>query len=140
MRNVTKSLSTAIFSFLFLIIFSCTAFAETAYDSTTVGKIAETTRNSNDIEMSVGAENYGLESATIDQASSWVDKKGFEVVGFLQKIVQPFAIIVFIICTFMILFGNVKSGAIGAGISIVVYVVVLYAPELMAFFLNWVRN
>lgn len=92
------------------------------------------------------ADNGGLPKVTIDDASTWVERKGFEVVGFLQKFIQPFAIIIFIgsgIISLVGAFGNsrlVSRGLIGMGIALVMYVVVLYAPEIMDAFLGWVSS
>ena len=90
--------------------------------------------------------NAGLANVTIDEASGWAERKGFEVVGFLQTFVQPFAVVIFIVCAMMALvgaFGNsslVGKGIVGMMIAVVMYAVVLYAPELMEFFMNWLRT
>lgn len=90
--------------------------------------------------------NAGLPSVTADQASSWFEKKGFDIVGLLQTIVQPFAVIIFIGCALMALvgaFGNsqlVGRGLIGMMLACIIYAVVLYAPELLDFFMAWVRE
>lgn len=88
----------------------------------------------------------GLPTATIDEVSQWTERKGFEIIGFLQKFVQPFAIIIFIGCAIMMLagaLGNGKlfsKGLVGLVISGITYVVVIYAPEIMDIFLNFVRT
>lgn len=88
----------------------------------------------------------GLPDVSVDDASAWVEKKGFEVIGFLQKFIQPFAIIIFIGSAIMALagaFGNgrlVSRGLVGMFIALIIYVVVLYAPEIMDAFLNWTRS
>jgi len=90
--------------------------------------------------------NGGLPNATIDQASSWAERKGFEIVGLLQTVVQPFAVIIFIGCGLMALvgaFGNgslVGKGIVGMVIALIMYAVVLYAPELLDFFMAWVSS
>jgi hypothetical protein len=88
----------------------------------------------------------GLPSVTADQASSFFEKKGFDIVGILQTMVQPFAVIIFIGCSLMTLvgaFGNsqlVGKGLVGMMIACIMYAVVLYAPELLDFFMGWVRE
>lgn len=88
----------------------------------------------------------GIPEVSTEDVSNWVDKKGFEIVGVLQRFVQPFAIIVMIGCAFMVMigvFGNSKlmtNGFIGMGIAMTIYVVVLYTPEIMDWFLAWVRT
>lgn len=90
--------------------------------------------------------NAGIPSVTADQASSWFEKKGFDIVGLLQTIIQPFAVIVFIGSAFMALigaFGNsqlVGRGLVGMMLACIMYAVVLYAPELLDFFMAWVRE
>lgn len=104
--------------------------------------------NSNNRQNSYGDTSFdtGIPNTTIDEASSWVERKGFEVVGFLQRFVQPFAIIIFIGCSILTLlgaFGNgrlVSRGFLGMLISLVMYVVTLYAPEIMDIFLGWVMS
>lgn len=87
-----------------------------------------------------------IPDVSVDEASSWVERKGFEVVGFLQKFIQPFAIIIFIGCAILTLlgaFGNgrlVSRGLLGMLIALVMYVVVLYSPEIMDIFLGWVMT
>ena len=88
----------------------------------------------------------GLPVVTVDDMSTWTEKKGFEVIGFLQKFIQPFAIIIFIISGVIALTGvlgdgrQVSKGLIGMFIALIMYVVVLYAPEIMDIFLNWVQS
>ena len=83
---------------------------------------------------------------TIDDASAWVDRKGFELIGFLQKFAQPFAIVMFIFCAFLTLlgaFGNghlVGKGILGMSITLIVYALILYAPEIHDIFLGWLRS
>ena len=91
-------------------------------------------------------QDPGLPSVTVDDMNNWTERKGFEIIGVLQKFIQPFAIIIFIfsaIITLMGALGNAKQvskGIVGMLISLVMYVVVLYSPEIMDFFLNWVRS
>lgn len=105
----------------------------------------DNTQNMTD-EESRAIANAGLPSVSADQASSYFEKKGFELVGVLQTIAQPFSVIVFIISAFLTLvgaFGNaslVGKGLVGMMIACVMYAVVLYAPELLDFFLAWVRE
>lgn len=93
-----------------------------------------------------GITDSGLPDFTIDDASNWAERKGFEVVGFLQKFIQPFAIVIFIgsgIIALVGAFGNsrlVSRGFVGMLIALVIYAVVLYAPEIMDAFLNWVSS
>lgn len=104
-------------------------------------------------EVAPPTDRYGptaedLDSLTpkvsIDDASAWSERKGYEVISFLQRVVQPFAIIMFILFAFLVLvgaFGNgqlVSKGVWGMAIALVMYAVVLYAPEIMDVFLAWI--
>lgn len=88
----------------------------------------------------------GIPDVGVEEVSSWTERKGFEIIGLLQKFVQPFSIIIFIGCAILTLigaFGNgqlVSRGIMGMVIALIMYAVVLYAPEIMDVFLNWVRN
>lgn len=80
------------------------------------------------------------------EVASFIERKGFEVVELLQVFVQPFAIIVFIACAIMSLigaFGNghlISRGIIGMLIAATLYVVALYAPEILDSFLSWTTS
>ena len=80
----------------------------------------------------------------IDDIVEWTNRKGFEIVHFLQIIIQPLTIIIFIIAAFLLLFGSIGSGEVaGRGLfgmvtSVVVYALVLYAPLIMNLFVGWI--
>lgn len=90
--------------------------------------------------------DVGLPSVSTNDINDWTERKGFEVIGVLQKFVQPLAIVIFIGCAILTLigaFGNgkmVSRGLLGMFISLIMYVVVLYAPEIMDVFLGFVRS
>lgn len=90
--------------------------------------------------------NGGLPSVKVDEASSWIERKGMDVVEMLQVFIQPFAIIMFIFGALMTLIGAigngkmVAKGLIAMMIASVMYAVVLFAPQLMDFFLAWVKE
>lgn len=88
----------------------------------------------------------GFQTVNVDDVSQWIDRKGFEIIGLLQKFVQPFAIIIFIGSGLMALFGAfgngkmVSRGVAGMLTAAILYVVVLYAPEIMDIFLNFIKS
>ena len=88
----------------------------------------------------------GIPNVQVEQASSYVERKGFELVSFLQRFAQPFAVIMFIGCAILALvgaFGNaslVGKALVGMAIILVVYAVILYAPELLDFFVAWTTS
>ncbi|MDF2879525.1 MAG: hypothetical protein K0R54_82 [Clostridiaceae bacterium] len=88
----------------------------------------------------------GLPEVTIDQVEEWVDRKGFDLVGLAQTFAQPFAILVFIICGFLALFGLFGNsqlfarGIFGVIFVVIVYACILYAPELLDISMSWLKS
>ena len=76
----------------------------------------------------------------------WATTKGNEVIYFLQIIVQPFTIIIFIIAAFITLIGSIGRGdMVGKGLwgmicSVFVYAGVLYAPVILQTFVGWIAS
>ncbi|MFF2531595.1 hypothetical protein ACFVS2_22045 [Brevibacillus sp. NPDC058079] len=99
-----------------------------------------------DPKVNNGVPNVQLPNVQIQQAEKWVERKGFEVVGLLQKFVQPFAIAIFIICAMLSLvgsFGNsnlVGKGIVGMIISVLMYAIVLSAPEFIDYINAWLKS
>ncbi|WPS85500.1 hypothetical protein SMD22_00120 (plasmid) [Brevibacillus halotolerans] len=99
-----------------------------------------------DPSVNNGVPNVQLPNVKIQQAEKWVERKGFDVVGLLQKFVQPFAIAVFIICAMLSLvgsFGNsslVGKGIVGMIIAVIMYAIVLSAPDLLDFMNAWIKS
>lgn len=79
-----------------------------------------------------------------DDILRWATTKGNEIIYFLQIIVQPFTIIIFIIAAFMALIGSIGKGDMvskglwGMVCSALVYAGVLYAPVILQTFVGWV--
>lgn len=90
-------------------------------------------------EISIGNE-YG------DKVVYYFYGKGYDIIHFLQKVVQPFAIIIFIIGAFMALLGSLGNGMLagkgfwGMSVSVVMYAVVLYSPLIMQTMVGWVTT
>ena len=87
-----------------------------------------------------------LPDVTIDDAIEWANKKGFEIIHFLQVLVQPFAIIIFIISALFTLVGSIGRGDLsgkglwGMVISVIVYAIVLYAPVILKAFVSFIAS
>lgn len=87
-----------------------------------------------------------LPEVSIDDAIEWANKKGFEIIHFLQVLVQPFAIIIFIISALFTLVGSVGRGDLtgkglwGMVISVIVYAIVLYAPVILKAFVSFIAS
>ncbi|PLS19669.1 hypothetical protein CVD28_04435 [Bacillus sp. M6-12] len=131
---------------LFVSFFGVSSFATSA-DTFSTKTITEPTTPEQDKTKAIQASIEGqTERVTIGEAEKWAERKGFEVVHLLQKVVQPFAIIIFILSAFMSLagsFGNsqlVGRGIFGMFIAVIMYAVVLYAPEIMDSVLGWLTS
>lgn len=140
---MNKKVITSILILSLLFLFNLTVFAEQSNEFLN----KETTpEDSMFLDNRYYVIDDGLPKATTDDIVDWADRKGFEIVGLLQKIAQPFAIMVFIGSAFMSLFGIlgnghlVSKGVTGMIIAVIIYVVVLYTPEIMDIFLAWVKN
>ena len=124
--NVKKTTLLLFMLILFTMFnFRIIAFAEG--NKTTQNEIDKISANR---ELFVEREGYdnGLPNVTIEDASDWVDRKGSELIEFLQKFAQPYSIIIFIICAFLALSGVVVKGKqASAGIWGMVIVVIVYA-------------
>ena len=102
-------------------------------------------------DMDRGAKSFStytdnediLPDVTIDDAIDWANKKGYEIISFLQVLVQPFAIIIFIISALFTLVGSIGRGDLsgkglwGMVISVIVYAIVLYAPVIIQAFVSF---
>lgn len=77
---------------------------------------------------------------------NWATTKGNEIIYFLQIIVQPFTIIIFIIAAFITLIGSIGRGdMVGKGLwgmitAVLVYAAVLYAPVILQTFVGWIAS
>lgn len=137
-----KSISILLLS-VFLMMFCFTAFAS-ATDSYSTGS-GKTSTNT-ELKTVQDLASSQVETVTIGEAEKWAERKGFELVHFLQKVVQPFSIIMFILSAMISLFGSfgnsqlVGRGIWGMLIAVIMYAVVLYAPEIMDSVLGWLAT
>lgn len=126
------------------------AFAEGSNVST-VSKISDSNvkkvkNSSKKMDTSKIDGSEYIPDATIEDANQWVNKKGDDLVGFGSTLASPLSIIGFMIGLFMTLLGGfTRSRVLGKGllvmaISIVVYVGVVFAPELVQYFSGWLSS
>lgn len=115
------------------------AHAEESVTTNKVEAISRDAINTNSKKFDYSPDKE-VPSVSIDQANSWAERKGFDVVKFLQTVVQPLAVIAFIVFAFVALFGFIGKGLLGMGISVLVYTGVLFAPELLNFFSRWLSS
>lgn len=140
--------------FVFLLIFSLTtiAFANEDTDTTEettneeVVEISDTVKNAIEKTYEDDDDIYldgGIKKVTLDEVTSKFERKGYEIVNFLQTTAQPFTIIAFIIGGLMVLVGSVGNHSLsGKGyfvmfFSAIVYVAILFSPEILNFAVVW---
>ena len=136
--------------FLVCLMLCNVVFAETGDDTNAV-ELPDTTTNTNTNtawEEEPAENNIYIEDiiphVTIDQISERFYRKGFELIHMAQKLVQPFAVLIFIIGALMTLVGSLGNGQLsGKGFcamsfSVFVYAGVLYSPVIMESLVSWV--
>lgn len=125
-------------------------FTTQGVTSSTTGTTSSTNGAMDKIQITTNPEtgipDVALPNVQIDQAEKFVERKGFEVVGLLQKFIQPFAIAVFIGSAMISLVGSlgnstlVGKGIVGMVIAVLMYAIVLSAPELLDFANAWLKS
>lgn len=76
-------------------------------------------------------------------ANNWAKEKGGDMVGFMTTVAEPVAILIFIASAIMLAVGALakgdwfKRGLFGMALSIVMWTAVVFAPELIQFFSEW---
>lgn len=84
-----------------------------------------------------------LPDVSIDDLIDWSNKKGFEIIKFLQTFIQPFAIIMFMISSIMILVGSIGNqqlsgkGFMGLLMSVLCYAGCLYSSSILSTLVAW---
>lgn len=90
-----------------------------------------------------GTDNL-LPKVETEQIVEHIKRKGFEIINILQELIQPIAIIFFMLGAIMMLFGSFARGDLaGKGfytmfMSGVSYALVLYAPIIVPAFAGWI--
>lgn len=146
-----KWISTFILTAILLLGFSPVVFAagdtfSTQITSTPTEFSSEPGKMTQDEAKYIARGGSAIPETESSKIASFIERKGFEVVELMQGFVQPFAIIVFIACAIMSLigaFGNghlISRGIIGMLIAATLYVVALYAPEILDSFLSWTTS
>lgn len=88
-------------------------------------------------------EILGNKEVTIETFGNTIISRLLDVVSFFQKFAKPFAIIMFILSALLslisLVFGTnkVKTGLLGMMLSVIAYVAILYAPNMVLFFAQW---
>ena len=85
----------------------------------------------------------GNQDVTIESFGNTIVSRLLDVVSLFQKFAKPFTIIMFILSALLVLvslvFGTnkVKTGFLGMMLSVLAYVGVMYAPDIVLFFTQW---
>ena len=81
---------------------------------------------------------------TLKKAEDYVERKLFDIVGFFQSFIKPLTYATFIFSAIVLLFGFISSskksvtlGILGMIFSIIIYVSVVFAPQLVDYFGSW---
>ena len=145
MNKIMKISSKAliVFSMLLMVTVSSisTVQATTVLEGANPSLIEAGMENRNNITS--GNKNTIQGGGTLNKAEDYVDSKLGDVVGFLQSFVRPFTYVMFIISAITILIGIVAgskhkfAGLLGMAFSILVYVSVTFAPQIVDYFSAW---
>lgn len=81
---------------------------------------------------------------SLKKAEEYVERKLFDVVGFFQSFIKPLTYVTFIISAMTILFGVITNskkgltlGILGMAVSIIIYVAVIFAPQIVEYLGAW---
>ena len=152
MKNLSKKVAVVLSSLIIAFMATNTVQATNILNTTSPSLIE--TSNGLDIKSNsiisggansvVGSKNNSIQgTGSLEKAENYVDDKLGDVVGFFQSTIKPFTYIMFIISAISILVGIVTgskhkfAGLLGMAFSILVYVGVMYAPQIVDYFSIW---
>lgn len=142
--NNNKAILSKFFLFLSILVLSLSMMSFSFADEDT-GSL-----NENDVHISDGnpsgyIDNH-IPSVHVDDAERWIESKGGDFIRVLQKFGQPLSLGAFIISGFFAILGAIGNSKLlgkaitGMVISIIAYAGITVAPELMAFFTEWLTT
>lgn len=108
-----------------------------------VSSSSGTSNNTGKYNFMTPDDILGNQDVTIESFGNTIISRLLDVVSFFQKFAKPFTIIMFILSALLslisLVFGTnkVKTGLLGMMLSILAYVGVMYAPDLVLFFAQW---
>jgi len=146
---VKKRIVFLLMSLLIVLQFSSISFADNANIGNPYKNIANGTSNSNYTQYPKGNNEYVgdfIPKVTIDDFNKWTERKGAELIGFLQRLAYPIVLVMFIIFAFKSLAGIFGNGAVaskgifGMVMSLVVYALIQYSPLILYLFTDWVMH
>lgn len=128
---------------ILMLSFTTLSFATGGKELNPVG-----TENNNNLwkngETTVSGIDVGLpKDASMETAGDWVDRKGNDVIMFLQRGSQSFLIIIFIVGALMAAAGGRRGRPAGftmIGLAVVAQAFIMFAPEIMDFLQTWIAQ
>ena len=147
MKNLSKNIVAISMSLVIAIMTTNTVQATTILESANPSLIQSGTSGSNGASnKSTSIINNGNTiqgGGTLEKAEDYVDNKLGDVIGFFQSAIKPFTYVTFILSAIMLLLGVVTGsknkfyGLLGMAFSVLVYVGLMYAPQIVDYFSNW---
>lgn len=145
MNKIMKISSKMLITFSMLVMLTVssisTAQATTILEGANPSLIEAGMENKNGV--SITNKNTIQGGGTLSKAENYVDSKLGDVVSFFQSCIKPFTYVMFIISAISILVGIVTgskhkfAGLLGMAFSILVYVAVTFAPQIVDYFSAW---
>jgi len=158
MKKTKKALS-SIGLTLFALGLSAPVMVPTQAEASSVDKIVDSqgsgvmrkSSTQKSIKTDANGERYytpegEFESVNAVDANNWAKRKGKDAVGFFTTLAQPLAVVIFIISGIMLAVGGIakndwfKRGVLGMTLAIVMWTAVVFAPELIQFFSEWLAS
>jgi uncharacterized membrane protein YozB (DUF420 family) len=100
-----------------------------------------------EIEDSIVVSENGtvsIRKTEVNDFTSRFEKKGYEVISFMRRVAQPFAILSILIGLMMIVIGSITGSRMkSAGVLVIVFVIISYigivfAPEVLDAIVIWI--
>ena len=143
-----KAIKLIIVLLLFFLFGSQMVFANTIDEKTNLTNEKKTEEVSNQVTKNITVDDLvGRDitgGPTVEDLSNKLEKKGFEVVLAMQKVVNPILVICLIVAFVTSVFGFISGmkHMIGYGIGALlligfVYIGIMFAPEILDFFANF---
>lgn len=94
------------------------------------------------VQVPVGKE------VTIDDATEYMEKKSYELIGFLQKIAKPITLVVMVGCGLMAVISGLSGGGSKGGsggwmwaavISALCYTAIIFSPMILNLIVNFMQ-
>lgn len=144
MKILKNLIISILFSMCLPFLFCINAYATGSISTNSIQTIDNSTKTNTNEEVTF--DNLGkdiLPEADIGVVNKWSNEKGNDVIGVFQNASRSIAIVSFIICAFITMFGVIAKngmagkGIIGMAVVVISYTCILFAPEIVAFLSSW---